>query len=117
MDLVFALIYLNRPAIAVCAVGPAFSSILEQQEDDFTVVPELLTYFLPHMSCRGIPLEDRVAMVADQLITQGFRFSVAFTSPPPLRGVSRRPGTRLCDGFCSGFAEAPGERHAKKASE
>ncbi|KAG5501190.1 hypothetical protein JIQ42_06188 [Leishmania sp. Namibia] len=82
MGLVFALVYLNRQAIAVCAVGPVFSSILEQQEDDFTVVPELLTSFLPHMCFQGIPLEDRVAMVADQLIPQGFRFSVAFTSAP-----------------------------------
>ncbi|KAG5478418.1 hypothetical protein LSCM4_04650 [Leishmania orientalis] len=83
MALVLALIYLIRLAIAACAVGPMFSSILEQQEDDFTVVPELLTDVLPHMFCQGIPLEDRAATVADLLIPQGFRLSVALTFPPP----------------------------------
>ncbi|KAG5478630.1 hypothetical protein LSCM1_06033 [Leishmania martiniquensis] len=78
-SLLFVLIYYNRPAIAVRAMEPVFVAILEQQEDNFTVLPKLLSYFLPHMSFQGIAFEDRVAMVADQLILRGFRFSVAFT--------------------------------------
>nr|AOA52374.1 dicer 1 [Zelonia costaricensis] len=103
MALVFVLIFYERPAIAARAVAPVFLGILEQQEDNFTVVPQLLTYFIPHMSFQGIPFAERVAMVAKQLTLRGFQFQVAFTyadaeAAATASGGASRPSTPAAAG-------------------
>ncbi|CAJ1025739.1 putative La HTH in kinetoplastid DICER domain/KptA in kinetoplastid DICER domain/Prim-pol 4 [Leishmania shawi] len=79
LALIFVLIYHSQPAIAVRAVEPVFLSILTHKDENFMAMPQLLSYFLPHTSFQGIPFEERVAIVADQLILRGFQFSVALT--------------------------------------
>ncbi|KAK7195842.1 hypothetical protein NESM_000515600 [Novymonas esmeraldas] len=99
MAVVFVLIFYERPAIAARAVEAVFLAILAQQQDNFTLVPKLISYFVPHMTVSGTSFADRVALVADQLILRGFCFSVAFsyagaaaaaTASPP---SSPRPST------------------------
>jgi hypothetical protein len=77
--LLFVLLYYERPAIAVRALESVFLAILREQEENSIVMPQLLGYFLPHLSFQAIPLAERVAMLGDQLAQRGFQFFAGFT--------------------------------------
>nr|AOA52372.1 dicer 1 [Crithidia acanthocephali] len=81
--LLFVLVYYARPAVAVGVLEPIFVAIVREQEEIFTVVPQLLAYFLPHMSFQSIAFADRIAMLGDHLAQRGFRFSASFTFVSP----------------------------------
>lgn len=82
-SLLFVLIYYERPAIAVRALEPVFLAILREQAENFTVVPQLLSYFLPHISFQTFQFADRIALLANQLVQRGFQFSAGFSIRSP----------------------------------
>ncbi|KPA84090.1 dicer-like protein [Leptomonas pyrrhocoris] len=81
--LLFVLVYYERTATAARVLEPLFLAIVREQEEIFTVVPQLLSYFLPHMSFQNIAFPDRIALLSDQLAHRGFQFSAGFTFVNP----------------------------------
>lgn len=81
--LLFVLIYYTRPAVAVRVLEPVFLSIVHEQDEIFNVVPQLLSYFIPHMSFQSILFPDRIAMLGEQLVQRGFQFSAELTFSSP----------------------------------